>query len=57
MKSKMSYKAKRNAIVIAIIALLVILASTGIYAFIKGNSETQATSETNGTSQDRASTK
>ena len=55
MKSKMSYKAKRNAIVIAIIALLVILASTGIYAFIKGNSETQATSETNGTSQDRAS--
>ena len=56
MKSKMSYKAKRNAIMLTIIALLIILASIGIYAFIKGNSETRAaTSQENGSSQEMIS--
>ena len=54
MKSQMNYRTKRNVIIVAIIALLIILASVGIYSYIKGNSETQAMSEMNGTSGERA---
>lgn len=50
----MSYKAKRNSIIIAVIVILAIIASIGTYAFISGNDETQAMSQTNGTSSDRA---
>ncbi len=54
MKSQLNYKAKRNITIIVIIAILVVLASIGTYLFMKGNSETQAMSEVNGTSEDRA---
>lgn len=54
MKSQMSYKAKRNAIIVLIIAILVILASVGTYLFINGNDETQAMSQMNGEQNDRA---
>ena len=40
MKNKMSYKAKRNIIILAIIVALVALASVGTYLFVSGNDET-----------------
>ena len=54
MKKQMSYKAKRSMIILAVIAVLAIIASIGTYAFISGNDETQAMSQTNGTASDRA---
>lgn len=54
MKSQMSYKAKRNAIIVLIVAIIAILASVGFYFFMNSNDETQAVSQTNGTSADRA---
>ena len=53
MKSQMNYKTKRNITIIVIIAILVVLASIGTYLFMRGNSETQAMSEVNGTSEGR----
>ena len=54
MKKQMSYKAKRSMIILAVIVILAIIASIGTYAFISGNDETQAMSQTNGTASDRA---
>ena len=54
MKKQMSYKAKRSMIILAVIVVLAIIASIGTYAFISGNDETQAMSQTNGTASDRA---
>ena len=50
----MNYKAKRNMIIIAVILVLAIIATVGTVLFISGNDETQAVSQTNGTSTDRA---
>ena len=54
MKSKMSYKAKRNIIIIAIIVALLALASIGTYMFISGNDETQALSQMNATGDNKS---
>ena len=54
MKNKMSYKAKRNIIILAIIVALVALASVGTYLFVSGNDETQALSQMNATGENRS---
>ena len=54
MKNKMSYKAKRNIIILAIIVALVALASVGTYLFVSGNDETQALSQMNATGETRS---
>ena len=54
MKSKMSYKAKRNIIILAIIVALLALASVGTYLFVSGNDETQALSQMNATGETRS---
>ncbi len=43
MKAKMSYKSKRIAIITAVIVLSIVAISTGVYFFIKGNDDIQAT--------------
>lgn len=42
MKTKMSYKSKRLAIIVAIIVALIIAISIGTYYFIKANTEVGA---------------
>ena len=54
MKSQMSYKAKRNAIIIAIVAILVVLISIGSVVYFRSNNESQAMAEFNGTSETQA---
>ena len=54
MKSQISYKAKRNIAIVLVIAIIAVLVSVGFYFFMKSNDETQAMSQTNGTSTDKA---
>ncbi len=49
MKSRLNYKSKRTIIIVAIIIVLLAIASTGIYMFTKGNDEARAFTEGNTT--------
>lgn len=49
MKSKLSYKSKRNIVISAIIVVLIALIGTGTYFFTKGNSDQTEAYSNNGT--------
>ena len=49
MRERLNYKSRKTIIIVAIILLLIAIASTGIYMFTKGNDETKAFTEGNTT--------